>query len=290
MCSRIIHKSRYGTVRNFHSTTEKVQETTVVIYSLKEIAGSAYYRTHPLQSLQFLYSKFEFARRRLNDPAEMVKAIGLEPVTAFSGFDRWSDMLYGVVSEVAQVWGQGGINMPEGKFLFAITRTLRPQIVIETGVAAGVSSCFLMAALIENGVGTLYSIDLPVVEVEQLNCADASHYAWPRRGVGWAIPDDLRKQIGSRHKMVLEDVRTALPRLLGQLKNIDFFFHDDLHLPDHMLWEYECVWNHLREGGVLASHDVNMGWIRFCRNRGLSRHRLTNLNRLCAVRKGSPNF
>jgi hypothetical protein len=144
-----------------------------------------------------------------------------------------------------------------------------------------------MADLIENQTGTLYSIDLPVVQGAQLDCADASHYAWPQRGVGWAIPTHLKAQIGIRHTLILEDVRTALPRLVSSLGGVDFFFHDDLHLPDHMLWEYEFIWNHLRDGGVLASHDVNMGWIRFCRNRRLCRQQLTNLNRLCAVRKAS---
>jgi len=257
----------------------------ILIYSLKEIAGSAYYRTRPVESLQFLYSKWEFARRRVDDPIAMVEMLGFDPVAAFSGFDRWSSTLERVVFKVAQQWGQGGINMPEGKFLFAITRTLRPEILIETGVAAGVSSCFLMAALIENGRGSLYSVDLPVAGATQLKCADASQYSWPQRGAGWAIPDDLKKGIGARHQLILEDVRTALPRLLDELGSIDFFFHDDLHLPDHMLWEYECVWKHLRDGGVLASHDVNMGWIRFCRNRRIPRQRLVNLNRLCAVRK-----
>ncbi len=255
-----------------------------MIYSLKEIAGSAYYRTRPVESLQFLYSKWEFARRRVNDPVALLEIIGLDPVASFHGFDRWAPMLERVVLDVAQHWGQGGINMPEGKFLFAITRALRPEVLIETGVAAGVSSCFLIAALIENGAGKLYSLDLPV-EGQQLNCADASHYAWPQRGVGWAIPSDLKAEIGARHELILEDVRTALPRLLDQLGSIDLFFHDDLHLPHHMLWEYECAWKHLRDGGVLASHDVNMGWIRFCRDRCISRRQLINLNRLCAVRK-----
>ena len=263
-----------------------------MIYSLKEIAGSAYYRTHPVESLQFIYSKWAFARWRINDPIAMLETLDLDPIAALSGFDRWSKMLEHVVFEVAQESGQGGINMPEGKFLFAITRALRPEILIETGVAAGVSSCFLMAALVENGSGTLYSLDLPVAGHTQLKCADASQYTWPQRGAGWAIPNELKKRIGLRHHLILEDVRTALPRLLAELGSVDFFFHDDLHLPDHMLWEYECIWKHLRNGGVLASHDVNMGWIRFCRHRRIPRQRLVNLNRLCAVRKhkeGSPS-
>jgi hypothetical protein len=85
--------------------------------------------------------------------------------------------------------------------------------------------------------------------------------------------------------LILDDVRKVLPKLLSDLPHVDVFFHDDLHLPDHMFWEYESVWPRLREGGVLASHDVNMGWIRFCREYNLPGEKLVNLNRLCAAQK-----
>ena len=256
-----------------------------MIYTFKELVGSNYYRTHPFATLQFLYSKWEFARRRVQDPTEMLELIGLDPSRAMRGFEKWERVLERVVSEVARHWGQGGINMPEGQFLFGLTRALQPEFLVETGVAAGVSSCFFIAALVENQKGTLYSIDLPINDGEDLKCDDASQYFWQERGVGWAIPEELKMRIGSRHHLILEDVRTALPQLLAKLPYIDVFFHDDLHLPDHMLWEYESVWEHLKDGGVLSSHDVNMGWIRFCRNRQISRERFVNLNRLCAVQK-----
>ena len=40
-------------------------------------------------------------------------------------------------------------------------RLIDPEVVIETGVAYGVSSAFILKALQENDRGTLYSIDLP---------------------------------------------------------------------------------------------------------------------------------
>jgi|tagenome__1003787_1003787.scaffolds.fasta_scaffold20954271_2 hypothetical protein len=256
-----------------------------MIYTFKEIAGSSYYRSRPVASLQFLYSKWAFARKRVKDPEAMLEMIGLDPVAALDGFEKWSDVLERVVFEVARHWGQGGINMPEGRFLFGITRALHPDVVIETGVAAGVSSSFFIAALLENQKGDLYSVDLPTDGTPRLDCADASRYSWPEKGVAWAIPPEMSAQISSRHHLILEDVRNALPRLLKNVGQVDVFFHDDLHLPEHMLWEYQSVWPYLREGGVLASHDVNMGWIRFCREHGIPRERLVNLNRLCAVRK-----
>jgi hypothetical protein len=215
----------------------------------------------------------------------MLENVGIDPATSMKGFEKWSPILEGVLSEVARHKGQGGINMEVGQCLFGIVRALRPEFVIETGIAAGVSSCFLISALIENGSGLLYSVDLPANDNRGFICADASRYDWPEKGVGWAIPSEIKSQIGNRHILVLDDVRNALPQLLSKLPYIDVFFHDDLHLPEHMLWEYESVWRRLRKGGVLASHDVNMAWIRFCREHNLLAAELVNLNRLGAVQK-----
>src|SRR6266446_1664829 len=99
------------------------------LYSIREIAGSSYYRSRPIASLQFLYSKWKFSRKRVDDPLAMLKAAGVEPTTCMSGFENWEHKLQRVISDVAKYRGQGGINMPEGKFLYGITRALRPEFV-----------------------------------------------------------------------------------------------------------------------------------------------------------------
>jgi hypothetical protein len=48
--------------------------------------------------------------------------------------------------------------------LYAIVRAYKPDIVVETGVARGASSSFILCAMHENGKGHLYSIDLPPYE------------------------------------------------------------------------------------------------------------------------------
>jgi predicted O-methyltransferase YrrM len=49
----------------------------------------------------------------------------------------------------------------EGPIIYTIIRCLKPRIVIETGVANGASSTFILSALEKNNLGKLYSIDLP---------------------------------------------------------------------------------------------------------------------------------
>jgi predicted O-methyltransferase YrrM len=180
----------------------------------------------------------------------------------------------------------GGVSREDGIILFALARTIEPKVVIETGVAAGVSTAFLGAALIENGHGRLYSIELPPNQVEFQRQADGALFDWPTLGVAWAVPPAIREGLKGRHVMVLEDVRSALPRLLEQLQSVDMFFHDDLHEPDHMLSQYELVWPYLRNGGSLISDDVNNGWLVFARRHGMYVPALQNIQRLAALRKG----
>ena len=49
----------------------------------------------------------------------------------------------------------------EATTLYALCRKLKPDVVVETGVASGVSSSYILCALHENEHGQLYSIDVP---------------------------------------------------------------------------------------------------------------------------------
>jgi hypothetical protein len=48
-----------------------------------------------------------------------------------------------------------------GRTCYALCRALKPQVVLETGVAFGVTSSFILKALAVNASGALHSIDLP---------------------------------------------------------------------------------------------------------------------------------
>ena len=51
------------------------------------------------------------------------------------------------------------INSDSRKFLYYLCRILKPKNVIETGVAYGISSSYILQALEANKFGKLYSID-----------------------------------------------------------------------------------------------------------------------------------
>jgi predicted O-methyltransferase YrrM len=119
-------------------------------------------------------------------------------------------------------------------------RLLAPDVVVETGVAYGVSSAFILSALHQNGRGTLHSVDLPPL-------GDGTGRFW-----GIAVPEALR----SRWRLHRGSSARTLPGLLQSLWKLDLFVHDSLHTRRNMRREFEEVWPYLRTGGVILADDV----------------------------------
>src|ERR1051325_5013148 len=96
---------------------------------------------------------------------------------------------------------------PEAAELYAVVRSFKPLVVVETGVASGISSAHILRALAANGTGALYSIDLP-------NVQEGSGLPAGRTS-GWIVPDSLR----GRWKLQIGDTRKLLPELLKKLEH-----------------------------------------------------------------------
>ena len=150
----------------------------------------------------------------------------------------------------------GAIGTPEKRYmsapeiLYIITRIMKPNVVVETGVASGVSSAYILQALEDNGKGELYSIDIS---------------AYIPRGVkpiGWIVPGSFRR----RWHLIIGSSSQKLPHLLENLREIDVFLHDSLHTYENMLWEFKTVWPFIRKGGILLSDDIqeNDAFSEFC--------------------------
>jgi predicted O-methyltransferase YrrM len=124
---------------------------------------------------------------------------------------------------------------------YAVVRALRPAIVLETGVAHGVSTAYLLLALTKNACGHLHSIDRP----------DPS-FLPARRAPGWLVPEQLR----GRWSLQTGNAEELLPALLKQVGAVDLFIHDSLHTYEHMMFEFETVYPALRDGGLLLADDA----------------------------------
>lgn len=140
-----------------------------------------------------------------------------------------------------------------GPILYAITRALRPDFVVETGVANGSSTYYFLAAMKTNGKGRLHSVDLPPGQdlSSEYRRADAIDVAKGHEP-GWLVPAELR----SNWELHLGDTRTVLPKLLAALPPLDLFFHDSEHTYEAMTFEYGSAWPRLKPGAILGSDDI----------------------------------
>jgi len=139
-------------------------------------------------------------------------------------------------------WNDGDAGLVRA--IWCLARHLKPKRVIETGVAHGVTSRFILEALAKNGRGHLWSIDLPPIERD-----------W-RKQVGVAVGD----RYADRWTYIKGSSRRRLPGLLSQLGQIDLFIHDSLHSERNVRFELDRAWAALKPGGAIVVDDVAANW------------------------------
>ena len=127
-----------------------------------------------------------------------------------------------------------------GRLCYLLCRHLQPLRSVETGVAYGVTTTYILQALADNRRGELSSIDLPPL------ASNAASY------VGHFVPQELR----GRWRLHLGPAKRLLPDVLREAGPIDLFVHDSLHTYSHMKWEFETALRSLRPGGVIIADDI----------------------------------
>jgi hypothetical protein len=138
-------------------------------------------------------------------------------------------------------WNDGDAGFVRA--IWCLIRHLRPVNVVETGVAHGMTSRFILEALETIGAGKLWSIDLPPLD------------PMTRQEVGVAV-----RQTGvpvDRWTYIAGTSRRRLPALLSRLGRIDLFIHDSMHSNRNVMFELECAWRYLSAGGVLVVDDID---------------------------------
>jgi hypothetical protein len=128
----------------------------------------------------------------------------------------------------------------------------RPQIVIETGVAHGVTSRIVLEALGQNCLGHLWSIDLPFPFDHRLHSE-----------TGAAVTGACR----DRWSYLEGSSRQRLPSLLARLGHVQVFIHDSLHTARNTAFEMEQAASRMSRGGVMVVDDISMhaGFAAFAR-------------------------
>jgi hypothetical protein len=135
--------------------------------------------------------------------------------------------------------------------LYALVRLARPRILVESGVASGVSSTFLMLGARANNLGTLHSVDFPV---SREGPRGNESWAIPSgMSSGWAIPAKLRGRWDLRQGRS-EDL---LKPLLNEVGTLDFYCHDSPVDRAHFAFEMNTIGKHLKPGSVVVSDNTD---------------------------------
>ncbi len=126
------------------------------------------------------------------------------------------------------------------KTCYLACRLLKPRTVLETGVAYGCNTSFILQALEKNGIGKLISIDLPPLG----NQAD--------KFVGFYVPETLK----SRWHLHRGNSRSLLPEILSRSVKPSLFIHDSLHTYRNMKFEFGTVVGKLNLPAMIISDDI----------------------------------
>ena len=131
-------------------------------------------------------------------------------------------------------------------FLYSLIRLSRPAKVVETGVANGHSSYFLLNALLNNGNGELFSFDVSDNVGTLLSERERSE---------WHL-NILPNRNNKRH----------FREKLKEIGTVDIFIHDSNHFYYWQIFEYKSVWDYIKTGGFLLSDDVDSSYafLDFC--------------------------
>ena len=129
--------------------------------------------------------------------------------------------------------------------IYSLVRLLKPDKVVETGVANGHSTFFILNAILKNGKGTLYSIDIAT-------------------NVGILIDEQLKTN-WRLHVLPRTNGR-ELNKYLRTIAPMDIFIHDSNHMYYWQMLEYRAFLKHINNHGLILSDDVDasFAFIDFC--------------------------
>jgi Methyltransferase domain len=191
-----------------------------VDYRVEEDYGRAF---HDLLGLPWPCDELDHFHEIWNDIEADLASLGL-------AYGRWT---YGEYSDA---------DPALGAVTWCAVRHLRPQKVVETGVARGVTSRLILEALSLTGQGHLWSVDLPHPLRPELHHETAS-----------AVSSENR----DRWTYVRGSSRRQLPSLVSRLEKVDMFVHDSLHTARNMRFELRTVWPAMDRGGLVLVDDVD---------------------------------
>lgn len=147
---------------------------------------------------------------------------------------------HSVLSQLEVTLGGGG----NCELLYYLVRVLNPEIVLETGVAAGFSSQIILKALDKNQSGKLYSSDFPYFRLPD-----------PEKYIGILVEPGLK----DRWELFIKGDDKNLPLILEKLKGrtIDIFHYDSDKSYSGRTRAIEMVRPYLSEQAIVILDDID---------------------------------
>jgi predicted O-methyltransferase YrrM len=178
----------------------------------------------------------DWASKNTSSYATALKKIGLEGT--LKGLDKTiiQDAINQSIKSNFKMGGAGHIHL-----LYDCVKILKPEIVVETGVAYGWSSLSILKALDDNNFGKLFSIDMPYPRKKN------------EKDVGIVVPENLRQN----WSLIRKPDKPGLTETLKKIgKKIDICHYDS----DKSWWgrhyAYPVLWNSLKSRGLFISDDI----------------------------------
>ena len=151
----------------------------------------------------------------------------------------------GVITGPASYSGHNDGDQAFIRAIWCLVRHLKATKVVETGVAHGVTSRFVLEGMRRNGGGRLWSIDLPPQTISEVHSQ-----------IGAAVDESMTEA----WTYVRGSSRRHLRRLLQDTGKIDLFIHDSQHTVYNMLFEMRAAWPWIRPGGAMVVDDIDLNW------------------------------
>jgi len=136
-------------------------------------------------------------------------------------------------------------NIKTLKLLDLIIKEINPSVVVETGVANGISTRQILSSF------------------KELNLTDSRLYSFDI----YAILETDELKSNPQFNFILIDSPEGLTREMSIIGEIDLFYHDSNHAYENQMHEYETAWKMLKPNGALVSDDIQWSdaFIDFCK-------------------------
>jgi predicted O-methyltransferase YrrM len=125
--------------------------------------------------------------------------------------------------------------------LYFITRYFKPEVIVETGVAAGYSTQAFLKAMRLNNKGMLYSSDFPYFRLEK-----------PEQYIGILVEENLK----DRWNLYIKGDKKNLPEIAAQIPRIDIFHYDSDKTYSGRLFAMSIIERLLHRDSIIIMDDI----------------------------------